>query len=257
MLQFKGASSHNYYLCGKLLNNNTLNNVMMRSKRWLGIILVLYALVQTGCENDGPDGINEVPTVPVLITPDNYSLMESPAVTFSWEPSTDPEGEEITYNLQLSTKPDFTSIVFSDQLYAATYQTNLSKGIFYYWRVRARDASNNTSEFSNRQNLFIDEESIENYPPFAPERKFPELDEVIDIDQAQLGWTSYDLDDTDLVYNIYLGTEFGNLKLYAESLQETEVTLNLEEADLYYWRVEVIDPSGQASISPVWWFKSS
>ncbi|WP_224490428.1 fibronectin type III domain-containing protein [Robertkochia flava] len=220
-------------------------------------IITISLLFLYSCSKEDPNAENEVPTIPILLSPANNSLVDGVNVTFSWEGSSDPEGEEISYNLQLSDEADFTHIIFSDELNENGYTTELTKGKYYYWRVRAKDASNNTSEFSPRQNFVVRDELTSNYAPFAPEKRFPDLDEAIDIDQAKLGWTCFDVDDTDLEYNIYLGTEYGNLPLYVEGINTTEVTLNLDDGSVFYWQVEVTDPSGQTAISPIWWFKSS
>ncbi|THD67890.1 hypothetical protein E7Z59_09580 [Robertkochia marina] len=221
------------------------------------VIILFLCLGQVACDNDGAENMNEGPLTPELVAPEDNVLLQSTLVTFQWNSVTDPEGEAITYNLQVSTKPDFTNIIFSNTLTEPRYETTLEIGKYYYWRVRAKDASNNTSEFSRRQNLIVADPAILNYPPFPPDLRFPELDEEIDINQARLGWTGFDIDDTDLVYDVYLGTEFGNLTLGAENIETTEVTLNLDPEPFYYWRVEAKDPSGQITSSPIWWFKSA
>lgn len=225
--------------------------------RYYVIVLFTLCFLYWACDNS-EDGLtaNESPSIPELLSPVNFALIDSPGVTFLWNPAIDPEGESITYNLQLSTRADFTNILFSDLLHDPSIEMTLEKGVFYYWRVRAIDASNNTSDFSERQNLVISDESIVNYPPFAPELRFPALNDEVDVNQVRLGWIGFDIDDSDLLYNIYIGTEFGNLTLYAEAIEEMEVTLNLDPAEVYYWRVEVSDALGQLSSSPVWWFKS-
>ena len=219
------------------------------------VLVLLFSFYS--CTKDEPNIENKVPTVPVPVSPENYSLVNDASVTFSWQHATDPEGEELHYNLQLSDSPDFTNILFTDELSGNSFTTVLSKGKSYSWRIRAKDASNQTSEFSPRRDFIIRDETIENYAPFAPDKRFPELDESIDISQAKLGWISHDVDDTELIYNIYLGTEYGYLPLYLKNIEATEVTLKLDAASVYYWQVEVIDPSGLRAKSPVWWFKSS
>lgn len=225
-------------------------------KRYL-IFLLLIGLTFWECDNSDSPELNLEPEVPVLVSPEDYQLLNSTSVTFQWNSVMDPEGEEVTYNLQLSENAEFTRVRFSDELSGTSFSTILVPGRFYYWRVRAIDASKNSSEYSKRKNLIIQDEAIKNYPPFPPDLRFPDLDEEIDVNQAKLGWESFDIDDSDLIYNIYLGTEFGNLTLYAEDIEENEVTLNLDPAEFYYWRVDVIDPLGQVSSSPIWWFKSN
>ncbi|MBL7473511.1 fibronectin type III domain-containing protein [Robertkochia sediminum] len=220
------------------------------------VILLLSVALFWSCERDDPPAINEVPSAPIPQSPENYSILTGKTVLFTWNAAKDPEGQKISYNLQLSTNADFTEIIFSDVLHTPGHEITVPDSGFYFWRVRARDDSKKTSAFSERQNFCIASSEITNYPPFPPERRFPELDEVVNPDQVDLGWSAFDLDDTSLSYNVYVGTEYGSQNLVAQDITEDAITLKLEEADVYYWKVEAIDPSGNRTESPIWWFTS-
>lgn len=227
----------------------------MNLNRSFVIVLIAVAL-SWSCERDDPPAINEIPSAPIPQSPENYSKLTGKTVLFTWKAAKDPEGEKISYNLQLSTNADFTKIIFSDVLHAPNHEITVPDSGFYFWRVRARDHSKKTSEFSERQNFCIASSEITNYKPFPPERRFPELDEAVNPDQVDLGWSAFDLDDTDLSYNVYVGTDYSDQNLVAQNIVEDFVTLKLEAADVYYWKVEAIDPAGNRTESPIWWFTS-
>ncbi|MDA8168422.1 MAG: SBBP repeat-containing protein [Nitrospiraceae bacterium] len=51
---------------------------------------------------------NQPPSPPVLVSPASGQTGVDTTVTFTWEKSTDPDGDPVTYNFFLCTNPDFT-----------------------------------------------------------------------------------------------------------------------------------------------------
>ena len=74
--------------------------------------------------------------VPVLVSPADGSNNQPLSVAFMW----DSIFNASVYNLQLSTKPDFSSIVFNDSTGVNTTEvvSNLNSSTNYFWRVRAK-----------------------------------------------------------------------------------------------------------------------
>jgi len=95
---------------------------------------VVYVNIQ---DNDGP-------SPPVLLSPGDGATIPTTEF-FDWEPSTDPEGDLITYTLEISTDPNFDTIDFKiEEIPVSYYFVDESVGlqdlITYYWRVKAIDA---------------------------------------------------------------------------------------------------------------------
>ena len=68
------------------------------------------------------------------------------ALTLDWSPSYDLQGDSITYDIQISTKPEFTSSTIVENITGLTttdyvYNWNLPTD-FYYVRILARDSAN-------------------------------------------------------------------------------------------------------------------
>lgn len=90
---------------------------------------------------------NTAPGAFSMISPDGSALIDPASAAFSCGPSTDAEGDTLTYTLQVDTDSSFTS--GSTLTYPMYYMpandvvsgivTDLDQGIVYYWRVKAND----------------------------------------------------------------------------------------------------------------------
>jgi len=83
---------------------------------------------------------NQAPSIPSNPSPSNASFDISTVKTLSWN-CNDPEGDEITYDLYLSTcpKPDYYPAFVEELTSAQCENIYLSVDITYYWRVVATD----------------------------------------------------------------------------------------------------------------------
>lgn len=98
------------------------------------------------------------PGVPTLLAPDNGRTERVSTPTFDWSDVSDPSG--ITYELEIASDDNFTSIVFTETCptassYTPTAVRALPDGT-YYWRVRARDEANNAGDFSPTWSFTVD-----------------------------------------------------------------------------------------------------
>ncbi len=92
---------------------------------------------------------NRAPTVPIPNSPSVAMGATTQAPAFSWQPSTDPEGEALTYDLEV--EDDAGTLVASARGVVGTVTAIapvLSNCATYRWRVRATDASGAASAFS-------------------------------------------------------------------------------------------------------------
>ena len=96
---------------------------------------------------------NTPPPLPVLLLPEDGSsggLLGGFQPELSWGPVEDPSG--VTYGLQISSSPEFTSTVFEQTgltapAHAIAEEAALDRGR-YYWRVRAVDMANNAGPWT-------------------------------------------------------------------------------------------------------------
>ena len=97
-----------------------------------------------GDSPDDPDPIaeNNAPSIPTLIYPSANLLCIDNSVNFSWNASTDEDGDNVSYQIQIAKDNQFTQIVQSVSNNNTTRTISLDKGVAYYWRVEAIDNKN-------------------------------------------------------------------------------------------------------------------
>jgi chitodextrinase len=96
--------------------------------------------------SETPVGINVDPN-PFSIKPfGNNELISAPSPTFRWESRGDPDGQTLTYTLDVASDPVFSSIVASESTPDTVYTLSsvLTDGL-YYWRVTASDGAGGTA----------------------------------------------------------------------------------------------------------------
>ncbi len=123
------------------------------------------------------------PQSPDLIFPANESQVDSQNINFKWSPT----DSSTSYNLQLSTKEDFSELILNKGgINLLNYKSaKLPNGTKYYWRVSSSNISGNSGwsqPFSfeikkilsvKNEIIYPSEYSLVNYPnPFNPSTKF-------------------------------------------------------------------------------------
>ncbi|OHD81724.1 MAG: hypothetical protein A2355_07455 [Spirochaetes bacterium RIFOXYB1_FULL_32_8] len=89
---------------------------------------------------------NGAPSIPLLLTPATNAtdIIRTPVLT--WQPSSDPENETVTYDIYLGTESANLPKIVSDTATTTTTITNeLVLNTLYYWRVTAKDTFGNTT----------------------------------------------------------------------------------------------------------------
>jgi len=91
----------------------------------------------------GSGAANLPPASFALLSPEDGSmLLPDGPITFSWEASSDPEGGDVSYMLQVSESDDFATLLFdvdTDANEATLNDPGLTDGATYFWRVIAVD----------------------------------------------------------------------------------------------------------------------
>lgn len=84
---------------------------------------------------------NLPPSIPILITPEDNSVVDSTSVEFVWS-AQDPENDDLTYTLELRNDLDNEIEVF-ESIEDTTYvHTSLRIGAKYFWQVTVTDGVN-------------------------------------------------------------------------------------------------------------------
>lgn len=225
-------------------------------------ILLLCAIIWScGGDNDGneipiPNPVNKAPSVPLLIFPSNNLLCIENVLNFNWNSSIDPDGDSLSYQFQVAKDNSFTQIVYSISSYNTEQTVSLNKGFSYYWRVKSIDSKNLASSFSTVFSFYTDGVGEINHLPFSPNLVTPELNSVKTGTTTILEWTANDVDNDQLLFDVFFGTTYPPSLKIAENQESNTINVTIELLKNYYWKVIVKDNNGGEAIGQIWNFKT-
>ena len=230
-------------------------------KNYLSISLFLLILFNCSKNDSGDNGDsnqdNNAPTVPQLIFPTNNLLCSETILELQWTQSLDPDGDFVTYLLEVSENINFSPLSFSFNLSTNSTSINFENGTRYYWRVRAVDIYNGKSSYSDIYEFYTEGEAVNNYLPFSPDLVFPLNNSTTGLSEISLEWESSDLDFDLLNYTVLLGTNNPPTEMVAEEINESSLLVQLTSNGTYYWRVIVNDNNGGSTIGQIWAFEKN
>ena len=225
------------------------------------LVIASCLLISCGSGDSSPneEAKKTAPTVPILVTPADNQLCVTNNLNFEWNASTDTEKNPITYQIQIATDNQFSQIVKTAEGTSNYQSLTLNKGTAYYWRVKATDSKNASSNYSATYSFYTEAEAVANHAPFLPQIVQPELNSFINSTTTTLKWTAADVDTSDaLVYDVYLGTtNLPTIKIGTNLTSPSLVVNSLQVATNYYWKVVVKDNKGGETIGQVWSFKTN
>jgi hypothetical protein len=227
------------------------------------LLLLMISLAYTACGGGGgedppptPVPTNKPPGTPTLSTPSNNLLCIDSEVQFGWSAATDPDGDSVSYEIQIATDNQFSQNLITRTSSTTSITISLNEGVAYYWRVKAVDTKNASSSYSATFNFYTEGEGIVNHLPFAPSVKSPVLDSVVQTESTTLEWEASDVDDDPLTFDVYFGKVNPPVTKIAENQSGMSVAVDLSPSTDYYWKIVVKDNNGGTTIGQVWKFKT-
>lgn len=224
------------------------------------LIIVVLAL-SCGIVDDpksSPDPINSAPSKPTLSAPTNNLLCINNMVSFQWNASTDPEGNSISYQIEIAKDNQFSQIVETITAAVTNQSFLLEKGVAYYWRVKAIDSNNKSSDFSSIFQFYTEGIGVSNHSPFTASIESPQLNAFVQGATTVLEWNASDVDSNDILsYDVYFGTVNPPIIKVSSNQSLKTYTQNISAATNYYWRVDVKDNKGGVTKGQVWNFKTN
>lgn len=223
----------------------------------LVVSTVLWSCGGGGGDTPPPPPVNNAPTAPTLVYPTNNLLCIDNVLEFDWNASTDPDGDAITYQVQVAKDAGFTQLAHTVTESSTNRNLSLEKGVAYYWRVKATDSKNASSAYSLVNQFYTEGEGESNHLPFSPVLVLPTLNSVVSgaPTTTTLEWTAADVDTADtLTYDVYFDTSNPPVIIASENQSAANLEVNLEASTTYYWKVVVKDGQGGETIGQIWNF---
>lgn len=197
---------------------------------------------------------NQNPTPPTSPSPGNGSTGVSTTPILSWNSSSDPDGDAVTYDVYLDTTSNPTTLKTPSSISVTQLQiTALSASTLYYWKVIAKDnrgGSNSGGPWS------FTTQALANQPPTAPTNSAPANHSTGIAINATISWTaSTDPNGDTVSYDLYWDTFSNPTTLRAPNLSSTSYQVsNLSEGTKYYWKVVAKDGQGGSTAGSIWDF---
>ena len=224
-----------------------------------GIFVGIMVIACGGGGGDDPPSplpvTNKAPTQPNLSSPTNNMLCIDNTVVFSWNQATDPDGDAVSYSIEVAKDQGFTQKEHSLTSASTSKTIALEKGKQYYWRVKATDSKNASSSWSSTYQFQTEGVGITNYVPFPPNLIAPAKSSVVQTSSVELQWTASDPDTSDtLMFDVYFGEDAHPSNKIASNQSASTLTVHLESSKVYYWKVVVKDDKGAEAQGGIWTF---
>jgi len=229
----------------------------------VNVLIYLCLLLLSGCsdsfDEDRPvpePKVNKAPSTPSLMTPaDGLTCSDNP-LNFSWNKSTDPEGDPISYQIQVATNKSFSKDLQVSSTSNVSVIFDLTKGVEYFWRVKAKDSNNKSGEYSIIRNFYTEAEGQRNHIPNTATLINPDINDQITGNSVVLKWNASDIDGDDLVYDIFIGNS-NPPPLVFENHSDSSYSLDLSSNKTYYWKINVKDDKGAQAVGQTWSFTTN
>jgi hypothetical protein len=189
------------------------------------------------------------PTAPVATTPTEGEFIIEYRPRLAWDPATDPNGDVLTYEVELHEDASMNSLVLAvDDIQGLSWNTttNLDENAEYHWRVRAHDGYT-FGAWSNVLWFFVD---VSNQAPEPPVLLWPIDSETVAELQPSPEWaTAVDPDRDPVTYDIRVTDDNGVLLTQASVGGEREtwaLDITLDEDSWYRWAVRAVDDEALA-----------
>lgn len=228
-------------------------------KKFLAILAISTVLISCGGGGGGGDDpppppppvANRAPSTPTQSTPTNNQLCIDNVVQFNWNSSSDPDGDAVSYELQIATDNQFGQNLQTKTSSSTSTSVTLNKGVAYYWRIRAKDSKNAFSSYSSTFSFYTEGDGEGNHLPFSPDIVTPALNSVVQQATTTLEWTASDVDNDPLTFDVFFDTVNPPTTKVGDNQSETSLNVDLASSLNYYWKVVVKDDKGGVTIGQV------
>jgi len=194
---------------------------------------------------------DQPPTEPDNPTPSTDAENQETTLNLTWNPSTDPEGGTVYYDLYFGTQEN-PPLSVSNLTTTQSQRTGLSNDTKYYWKVVAKDEQSNST---SGQVWNFRTKASENNPPSQPENPSPVSGSTNWDTSLTLSWdASTDPDSDPISYQVYLDKNTNPTTLKDTISSNSFSISSLSYSTKYYWKIVATDDQGGATESSIWNF---
>ncbi|WP_152285422.1 fibronectin type III domain-containing protein [Flavicella marina] len=215
------------------------------------LALIILLIIGFSCAKE-ESNLNSPPVSPTKVSPVNNLSCTELTLDLTWNTTSDPDGNALSYIVELSNDAGFTEKLLSETTNNTNYRINLEKDNTYYWRVLAKDIHGATSTDEDIWSFNTENTQISNHLPYQPSNPVPANNSSINTGAVKMEWTCTDIDNDPLLFDIYLGETNNNLTLISENNENFFYNTTLSSGKTYYWRVDAKDNSGGITEGVVW-----
>ena len=186
---------------------------------------------------------------PHAVFPPSFSEVDDLSVLFEWTPGICPFGSLVYYSVYFGKEPELTDAAIVKSKFTETecFVDLLSRGVDYYWMVRAKSVY--AVATSPIYNFSVKEPSLEDLPT-VPENPSPENYAFHQKTALSLSWGCQKYES----FELWFGTNSRDLSLFEEALETPVLFVESLPYDARcYWKVIARNSYGFVE-SPVWEF---
>ncbi len=180
--------------------------------------------------------VNSAPPVPSVQNPGIWAWVPTLQPTLSVYQSLDPDGDEVSYHFELYADSQLSQLLYEHVGTDTAWrlETPLVDNKHYYWRVRAEDAHEGVSDWSEPSNFYVDDNGVNDPPSFEFTWPVADLKNVRGL--VTLKWVDSDPDNNAKISLYYDDDNSG-----ADGTLITDVIREDPDGgkDLYYWQKAV------------------
>ncbi|MBI4238326.1 MAG: hypothetical protein HY696_07920 [Deltaproteobacteria bacterium] len=199
---------------------------------------------------------NHTPTTPALAGPAQGATLDDRTPALQWSNAGDVDGDLRTYDVQVATDQLFANVVVNQAGIAEaaglatawSVPQDLSDGVLYYWRVRARDSEDGLSAWAGARSFVIQV----NDPPPTPVATA----HTLTVHNGEVVWQNVvELDGDVVMYSVAFCADAacgqllhaaGNIQAGNQGTSRFRAVSVLDPGN-YFWRVRASDATGLTS----------
>ncbi len=210
---------------------------------------------------------NLPPTTPAVYSPPDAATITFLPLSLSWYNSTDPDGNNLTYQINLFDSAGVTLIDSASGISqgggaTSSYspQAGLSNAFWYSWQVRAYDGIDYSS-WMNLARFYLDTLFGVNQPPQAPQLVSPnDFDTMVSLQVSLISQQAFDPESDPLTYEFAVYSDEGQTNLI-DSISGLEpagmgndivwpISPILSSGSRYYWACRASDGVNYSEWAP-------